>query len=269
MVGGYIAIAISSEWAIWVDEYHETSGKYGLPDGLGSFANVAGGRVMRGANGTAFLVGGTRVGEPTAYTLSFAATSDSSVSMLNTPRAGAATLFEDGVGLVVAGGSPTGTGVERIASGGIAFTSLNYPADPVTGATLVREDASHVLRVGGKNADESPAETVRLDVTCSTDNCAAEPVPELALAINAAQSYWDPESNDTIIVGEDDTGLTVMYRYSAASGVGALTPIAVPTDQARLHASAIELPNRKVVLVGGMDPSKPTSSRSILSVVSF
>jgi hypothetical protein len=270
LVGGYVAVAISDEWAFWVDEYHETSNDYDLPEGLGSFANVAGGRVMRGASGTAFLLGGARVGEPTNFNLSFANTGLSTVIMSNTPRAGAASLFETDVGLVLVGGSATGTGVERIASGGTEFTALNYPPDAVTGAALVREDATHVLRVGGKNADGiTPAETVRIDIACALEACAAESLPELSVALNGAQSYWDPESGDSIIVGETDEGLTSVYRYGTASGIGVLTPIEIPTDQARLHASAIELPNRKVALIGGMDPSRPTSSRSIISVVSF
>lgn len=269
IAGGYIAIAISTEWAIWINEAAETNGKYSAPKGLGTFANVAGGRVLYGANGSAVLIGGAREGEPTAYGLSFDSSGDSSVIQLNTPRAGAATILEDGVDLVVVGGSATGPGVERVLNGTATFNPVNYPPDPVTGAALVREDATHVLRIGGKNADGTPADSVRIDVTCADTECALVPMPELALSINGAQSFFDAVSGDSIIVGEDETGLTVMYRYSAASGVGAITPIAIPEAQARLHATAVQLPNRKVVLVGGANVSKPTSSRSILSAVSF
>jgi hypothetical protein len=269
LVGSYVAIAISSDWAFWVDESREVTGKYEAPKGLTSFADVAGGRVMPGANGSAVLIGGAREGEPTAFGLSFDKSGLSSVIQLDTPRAGAATIFEDGVELIVVGGSDTGPGVERMLDGTSTFNPVNYPPDPVTGAALVREDATHVLRIGGKNADGTPADSVRIDVTCADAECTVVPVPELSLAINGAQSFFDAVSGDSIIVGEDDAGLTMMYRYSAASGAAAITPIEIPEAQARLHATAVQLPNRKVVLVGGAKVSQPTSSRSILSVVSF
>ncbi len=267
MSGGFVAIAISSEWAIWVDEYAEDSGTYKLPTGLDSFGDVAGGRSMAGADATAVLVGGARVGTPTAYNLVFNSHGQSTVSMLTTPRAGAATLFEVNVGLVVVGGSAEGQGLERIPPGKDAFVAGNYPADPVTGAALVREDEKHVLRVGGKNADGSPAETQRLDVTCDLELCTPEPLTDQAVAVTNARSFWDSESGDSIIVGEDEAGLATVYRYSALSKV--FLPIEVPANQQRYHATAIELPNRKVALIGGMDPAKPTSSRSMISVVSF
>jgi hypothetical protein len=267
MVGGYFAIAIADEWAILVDEYNEESWDYEDIPELGSFGNIAGGRVMAGASGTAFLVGAARTGSPTAYTVLFDNLAYPYVKLLSTPRAGAATVFEASVGLVVAGGSSAGSGVERILPGGTAFVAVNYPADPVTGAALVVLDETHVLRVGGKNADATPADTVSIDVACGADTCAAEPLVGQSVPIVAAQSFFDSESGDSLIVGEDDSGLTIIYRYTKATGT--FSPIEIPDNQQRVHATPIELPARQVALIGGTNPTDPTSSRSTISVVSF
>lgn len=268
IVGGHIAVAMGDDWALWVNARSETADEFELPVGLASFADVAGGRVLPGGNQSAVLVGAAHRGEPSAQTLSFDATGNFLVMPLTTARAGAATVFEQDVGLVVVGGSESGPGVERLAPGGKAYVALNYPADPVVGAALVVEDPTHVLRVGGQHPDASAAETVRIDVTCDLDACVAEPLPaELAVPVLAAQSFYDTETGDSLIVGEDPSGLTIVYRYAAVDG--SFTEIAMPTNQARIHASAIKLPNRQVAIVGGTTPGSLTSSRSVISVVSF
>jgi hypothetical protein len=266
MVGGYYAITIGDDWAMLVDEYNGTAVDYSVPTALESFANIAGGRVLPGADYSAVVIGGARSGEPTAYAVGFDKTAHASILMLSTARAGAATLFEPAVGLVVVGGSSDGNGVERLEPNATAFATLNYPADAVTGAALVREDATHVLRVGGKNADGTPADTVRIDLAC-LDQCATEVLADHAVAVNAAQSFYDPESDDSIIVGEDETGQAIVYRYYSANG--AFSPIAVPENQGRVHATPIELPMRQVALIGGTKPGNPNSSRSVIAVVSF
>lgn len=267
IVGGFYALAITDTWALLIDEYYGTKEEVPLPTGLSGFSDVAGGTVFAGASASALLVGATRPSPMSAQTLLVDSSIGMSVLTQSVPRAGAAALFEADVGLVVVGGSATGVGVERVAPGGAAFTVLNYPADPVTGAALVRHDATRVLRIGGKNPDNTPAASVMLDVTCATPTCEAVPVPSLNLDIGGGQSFYDNETGDSILVGEDALGAAIVYRYSPASS--SLTPITVPAGQQRIHATPIELPNRTVAMIGGTLPDNPTSSRSIISVVSF
>lgn len=268
IVGGFYAVGIADTWAMQIDEYSGSKKEIDVPAGLNDFSDVAGGTVFQGATASAVLVGATRASRPTPYALAFDKNVSPSVLTLSVPRAGAAALFEADVGLVVVGGSATGVGVERVAPGAQAFVALNYPADPVTGATLLRHDATHVLRVGGANPDGTPATTLLIDTTCSQPACEATPLSALNVSITAGRSFFDAESGDSILVGEDPaTGTAVVYRYSPA--IPSFTLIPVAEAQQRVHAAAIALPHRTVALVGGTLPSAPESSRSILSVVSF
>jgi hypothetical protein len=267
VVGGYFAIAIGKEWALLADEYNGYAVDYPLPSNLGSFADIAGGRVLAGADFSAVIVGGARADTPTANVVGFDKQANASVMMLSAARAGAATLFEPEVGLLVVGGSSDGAGVERVEPGGDAFVALDYPPDPVTGAALVVDDATHVLRVGGNNLDGSPADSVRIDVTCSAGPCETELLTDQAIPISAAQSFYDPESRDSLIVGQDARGQALIYRYSATAK--SFVSVEVPDNQQRIRATAIELSTRYVALVGGTMAGNLTSSRSTISVVSF
>lgn len=267
IVGGFYALAIADTWAVLVDEYYGSKEELKLPTGLSAFSDVAGGTVFSGASASALLVGATRPSPASAHALLIDNSVGVSVLTQSIPRAGAAALFEADVGLVIAGGSATGVGVERVAPSGTAFTPLNYPADPVSGAVLIRHDATKVLRVGGKNPDGTLATSVLIDVTCTLPTCEAVPVPNLNLDIAVGRSFYDNETSESIVVGEDALGAAIVYRYSPASS--SLVPIAVPAAQQRIHATPIELPNRTVALVGGTLPDNPTSSRSVISVVSF
>ncbi|HEY5960300.1 MAG TPA: hypothetical protein VIV60_27290, partial [Polyangiaceae bacterium] len=160
MVGGTIAFAIGNDATNWVDERAEIKGLLPLPDGLETFANVAGGRAFPGANYTSVVVGATRKGAPTSYTMAFTIEDKAVVPVitrLSTARAEAAALFEINLGLVVAAGSTEGSGIERLAPNASEFEALHYPADPVVGAALIVDDFTHVIRAGGVNPDGSVA----------------------------------------------------------------------------------------------------------------
>lgn len=268
LVGGFYAIAIADGWASEIDTILGTQAAFTAPNTLSSFAEVSGGTVLPGANSGAVLVGATRLTSPTSAVLSVDQNLSPTVLRLSTARAGAAALFETSAGLVVAAGSSAGPGVERIGPGESAFAALNYPPDPVVGATLVMQDAAHVLRIGGRNPDGTAALTVQLDISCAQPQCTVIPVPTLNLDLVTARSFYDDVTADSIIVGEAATGETLLYRYVAASQT--LSAITIPETQRRLHATAIELPVRQLALVGGMVPgSTEESSRSVISLVSF
>jgi hypothetical protein len=274
MVGGTIAFVVGNTQMLWADEYAELVGTFPLPEGLDSYSSLAGGRALPGANYTSVVVGATRKGTPTSYAMAFSISSASevvgTVSRLASARAEAAALFEVGFGLVVAGGSAEGVGVERMLPGETEFRPVNYPADPVTGAALVVKDATHLqlLRVGGLNPDGSPAATVSIDVSCALDLCTPEPLVDTPpLGIVNAQAFLDAESGESIIAGENADGLTELYRYAPQSNQ--FTAISIPTNQERVHATAVRLPGRKVALVGGVAPDGTAADRMFLSVVSY
>ncbi|HMA96332.1 MAG TPA: hypothetical protein VKP30_26780, partial [Polyangiaceae bacterium] len=179
IVGGFYAIAIADGWASLIDTVLGTQDAFAAPATLSSFADVAGGTVLPAANSGAVLIGGTRLTSPTASVLSVDQNLSPTVISLSTPRAGAAALFEAGPGLVIAGGSSTGPGVERLGPGESTFTALAYPPDPVVGAALVMTDATHLLRVGGRNPDGTAAATAQLDLSCAPGLCALVPMPNL------------------------------------------------------------------------------------------
>jgi hypothetical protein len=268
VIGGYLTLSIADEWALSVDTYYARASEYAPPSGISSWSEIAGGRTLPGGNDSMILVGPTRLKDPTDAIISFGVDSDGAITMdpfsLATKRAGAAMLFEEGFGLVVAGGSGEGAGVERIESNGDQFVEVPYPADSTVGATLVIEDETHVLRVGGLTTDGQPAPTVRIDVACTKD-CAYEPVTELDLALRNAQSFYDPTTTHTLVVGENEDGLTEVYRY----GTSGFTPIVFPKSQKRIRALPLELPNQQLAIVGGTDPEDDTASRQDVSVIAF
>jgi hypothetical protein len=231
------------------------------PDELESWGNVAGGRVLPGENETALLVGPTRLEDATDCLVEFEDAAQTTVYRLNTPRAGASVLSEPDWGVVVAGGSAQGAGVEVLRPRRDKFVSLDYPSDPVVGAALAVQDEHRLLRMGGLTSTGEPAPTVRIDLECDK-NCELEARPELVVAARRAQGYYDADTGVTIVVGEDADGLTVAYRFDGQS----LSTIDFPKAYQRKHATALELPNQQLLLLGGLDPDTSDAVASLLSV---
>jgi hypothetical protein len=268
VMGGVYVLVIGSDWALFIDTVQSLGVEFKLPTELTAWSDITGGRVLPGGDSSALFVGGTRPTNPTKAILGFSKVGNYSYLSTNTARAGAALLYEQDFGIVLVGGSSDGAGVERMAFGssGLAdsFSDVPYPADPVVGAALVMEDKTHLLRVGGKNTDGSKAPTVRIDMGC-TQNCAYEPVPALDVELYNAQSYYDVVTGETLVAGENTTGLTEVYRYVSSGFVA----IDFPDAQKRINALALELPNHQLAVIGGTDPQDSTASRTALSVVAF
>lgn len=261
--GGVYAVALSSHWAFAMDTSKFLGVDFPAPDDLESWGNVAGGRVLPGENQTALLAGAARFEAPTDYWVLFEDAAQTTVFRSNTPRAGASVLFEPAFGIVVAGGSAEGPGVEVRAPNEEKFTSLDYPSDSVVGAALAVEDDEHILRMGGATSEGEPAPTVRIDLECQAD-CELEAVPELDVAAHRAHGYYDADTGVTLIVGEDSDGVMVAYRFDGE----ALSTIAFPEAQKRKRATTVELPNQQLMFVGGLD-IEDEDPMTTLSVVSF
>ncbi len=242
-VVGSVALGVGDDWAVWFDLDAGTTGSAPLPDGLSSYADITGGQTIAAPDGSAYIVGATRSDPPTASVLRIDADKTLTGLSLVTPRAGATAAWVQGRGLVVAGGSVQGAGVELAASDATAFQSVGYPADPTTGAGLAALDGSTVLRVGGRDAQGNPAKTVSLTLGCSgacTPQTRGAPVP-----LDHARAFHF-DSGDVLVVGDDDSGKTGAIRITG----GAASPIAL--REPRSHATALLAPTGQIAVVGGL-----------------
>ncbi len=157
LVRGSALILIDDDGATAVDLTAGTSSDLTAPEGL-DFAEVSGGAAIDGPDGISFVVGATRE-ETEAHpkTTAVLVVDDSgsfTVARLATARAGATALYVDGVGLVIAGGAESGSGVETISADGATVSDVPYPADPTTGAAGVVTAAQKIALLGGRSGAE-------------------------------------------------------------------------------------------------------------------
>lgn len=242
-VVGSVALGVGDDWAVWFDLDVGGTGAAPLPDGLSSYADIAGGQTVAAPDGSAYIVGATRSNPPSKSVLRINADKTLTALTLVTPRAGASAAWVDGRGLVVAGGSAHGAGVELAASGATAFEALGYAADPTTGAGLAVLDGSTVLRVGGRDAQGDHAATVSLALGCNSSckpQARGTPVP-----LDHARAFHF-DSGDVLVVGDDDSGKTGAVRLTGT----AQSP--VPLREPRSHATALLAPTGQVAVVGGL-----------------
>jgi hypothetical protein len=162
------------------------------------------------------------------------------VLRLVTPRAGASAAWLPERGLLVAGGTATGSGAELLVSGADAFAPLALPAEDTRGAGLVGIDAQTVLRAGG-TLDGAPAETVALTLDCGdcVPELRGEPIP-----LTQARAFLLAE-DDYLVIGTDAEGATVATRLRA----GEASP--APLREPRRRAVALRGPTGQVVVAGG------------------
>ena len=201
-------LVIDAAGATWVDLVGSNTYDPPLPTGLASFGDVAGGTPV---------VGGTRAGEPTRGVLQVASDGTLTALELVQARAGAAAAWIEGVGLVVAGGSAEGPGVEVLATAGTAFAARNFPPDPVIGAAAVTDGGAGFHLVGGALGG-LPAPTRYVNPSCGNP-CAAQEIAGAAIpaALAGSQAYL-LEGTRLIVVGNDLDGdrLTRTYLVDVA-----------------------------------------------------
>jgi hypothetical protein len=144
-IAGAKALAIDHAGnATLTDLEAETSSTPSAPPGM-AFADVAGGQVVMGEDGSAFVVGATRGSAPTDAVLRLATDGTLAVRRLTKARTGAAATWATGRGLVVAYGSEASP-LEVLAPSATNAAALAFPthAGPSVLAPL---DASHLVRV--------------------------------------------------------------------------------------------------------------------------
>lgn len=249
---GSALLLVGDGGATWVDFSSGESADAAPPPGLASFAEVAGGRAVEAGDGRSFVVGATRAaGAPTAGVLVVEADGTLKGIQLAEARGGAAAAWVDGLGLVVAGGSATGPGVEVLGDGATAFTERPFSSDPVEGAAAVAVGLGEVVLVGGTLAG-APAPTRRLDPGCAVA-CAAIEIEGAALpaALTGVAAYALPGSR-LIAVG-DEIAAGGMTR-SFVVDLGGATAAELPLREPRAGATPTPAPNGTLALLGGVHP---------------
>ena len=206
-------LLIDDTGATWYDLANaESTETIAAPTG-GTFADVAGGATVQAPDGSSYVVGATRSSAPTATILKIGTDAVLSFISLLTPRKGATAVWATGRGLVVAGGSSSGGGVEVLPAGATVTTLLAYPADPVAGAGAAALDASHVLLAGGLDATGQPADTRLLDLACTTCSAVIWDAAKLPVPITTAQAF-ELGTDSALLAGDDATGLSHAFRVT-------------------------------------------------------
>ncbi|MGK3983260.1 hypothetical protein WME99_09485 [Sorangium sp. So ce136] len=259
VVRGDLLLTLDGEGAAWTDVASGQSAEAPLPAGLGSFAEVAGGRTVEAADGRSFVVGAARAGqpaeapgEPSDAVLVVGADRALSVARLRHARAGAAAVWVEGVGLVVAGGSAEGAdaaGLEVLADGATAFQPRPFPPDAVQGAGAAVSGPGEIVLIGGVQGG-APAPTRRLGPGCA-GACAAAEVAGAALpAAVAGVAAFALPGGRVLAVGSEagEDGLTRTFVVDLAAAQVEELPLREP----RRGATVVPAPNGTLALLGGV-----------------
>jgi hypothetical protein len=246
---GTAAIAIDEQGASVIDLSTGVVSEL-LPPPGGTFAEIAGGQTVTLADGSAFVIGGTRSsGGPSQRVLSVTKNGGVAFATLATPREGACATWVDGRGLVVAGGSATGPGIEVLAPGSVQGAGLAYPAEAVKSCGASTIDASHVLVAGGTGSaiDVAGAAPARVfDLACAA-TCTPATWPGTLPLVRAESLMLTQDA--ALVAGDDATGASRVFRVSSQG----TTEIALKVP--RRNARLIGLPIKgTAAIVGGAAP---------------
>jgi hypothetical protein len=224
-----------------------------------TFADVAGGQTIVANDGTTYVVGATRtVGTPTAAVLeinpsdtsnSNYVTGNLSWLSLSAPRFGAAAVWVDGKGIVVAGGSPTAPGVEILSPSSAATTgsALSYPIDPTVGAgAATTDDANTVVLAGGLTPTGADPGTRAINLSCPP-NCTTTPWASLPIPLGSSGTFAVGDPAHVLVVGNElASGLTHVFLTGSDGSASE-----IPTKVAHTNARAVITPVGSVLIVGG------------------
>lgn len=243
---GRALILIDDEQLIWLDFDSGEGPRLEAPEGLGAYANVAGGVAVESPDAT-FIVGATRVGEPSDRVLIIYADGTLASARLNTARSEAAASWVEGVGLVVAGGSVDGAGVEVIEDGATEADDLPFEPDPVQGAVAaLGPGGEQVLLVCGTLAGQPTAARI-LDLDCGV-TCAPAPLTADMGSLSGCTAF---KSGDRVLVtGHNEAG--VLESYAIDPIADTVTPLAL--REQRTGARVVAAPNGTLALIGGAHP---------------
>ncbi|XXT24556.1 hypothetical protein WME94_23780 [Sorangium sp. So ce429] len=258
VVRGDLLLALDDDGATWTDLVAGQSAEAPLPAGLGSFAEVAGGRTIEATDGRSFVVGATRGGEPAGApgqpsdaVLVIGADRAFSVARLRHARAGAAAVWVEGLGLVVAGGSAEGAGLEVLGDGATAFLPRQFPPDASRGAGAAVIGPGEIALIGGVQGGAA-APTRRLAPGCAA-SCATAEVEGAALpAAFVDVAAFALAGGRIVAVGSEagEGGLTRSFVVDVAVGQAEELPLREP----RRGATTVPAPNGTLALLGGVHP---------------
>lgn len=235
------------------------------PTGLASYSLVAGGQSIDSSDGRTFVVGGTRQsGAPTKSVLVAAADGTLTSLELIEARSGAAAVWVEGVGLVVAGGSATGAGVEVLGPAATAFRAQgDFPPDPTAGAGAVIDGANGVTLIGGTLVGGAPAPIRRIDATC-VNACLATVITgsDPSVGLTAVRAYT-LGGERFIVVGDtiDEAPETKTFVLQLGKSATEL-----PLREPRRGAAVVPAPNGTLAILGGTRvlDAKPALSVELL-----
>jgi len=236
-----------------------TNAALDLPAGVTAWSDVTGGAVLSDGSGRAFVVGATRSSGATDVVLDIEVDSNGDVVLTNFPlnakRAGAAAAYIAGVGLVVAGGSATGGGVEVLSPTGAGFVLQGgYLPINVTGAGVVTDGATNgVWLLGGVDAMGNPAPTLHLPLSSCGAGCMPD-TPNTALqlpnALVGVSAYMLTNGSLLAVGNEPGGGFTRSFIVDV--GVGVQMPVTEALlKEPRKGAAVIPAPNATLALLGG------------------
>jgi len=259
---GTTLLCIDDGGATWIDLYDDRQANETAPAGL-TFAEVAGGATFELADGSSYVVGGTRLsGDPTSKVLRIDKNGITKSITLAAPRLGAAAGVVGG-NLVVWGGSAEGSGAEVLNKTEDGFTPLPFAPDATRGLGLATFDGTTALLAGGKDPMTGSAAPLRtFDVTCSTDCATAE----LAMAPLALQRtrVFPLAAGSLLITGDSDDGEFHAWNLVTSSGMPEITER--PLRERRKAATALLLPNGQPGVLGGENPE---TAAPVLSIETF
>lgn len=247
------ALIIAGERAQWVEFDTGAFIDVQPPEGLGSFADVSGGRTVVGPD-AAYLVGATREGEATDRVLVVEADRSLRTARLVRARAGAAAVWVDGEGLVIAGGSAETPGVEVLSYDAeeVILTADPRPfaADEVRGATAVPvNDGGAVWLMCGAAADGTAAAVRQLDLVGCIDSCISTEVSTEPSDLQACNAFATP--GGVLLTGETTAGES--FGETVAFGITADGQMvqSLPFRERRWGATTVAAPNGTLAVLGG------------------
>jgi hypothetical protein len=218
-----------------------------VPEGLGSFESVAGGRTVLGPDAS-YLVGATRTDAPSDRLLVVAGRTLIAVPLL-VPRQGAAATWVNDVGLVIAGGSTDteAPGVEVLPPGATVTVPRGYEADPTIGSGAAPGLVGEQLLLFCGDVAGAPAPTRSLDLRCSAGCMPVDVGIDLGATLSGCEVFRT-DAGGLLVVGAD-AGSGATRAFSVTESPPAATEIVL--REPRLGASLVAAPNGTLVILGG------------------
>jgi hypothetical protein len=236
----------------------QCTGDYGVnvhpQDGGFVFSDFAGGRTVMDGTGpysTAYVVGPSRTSGMSGVVFKITPDSEASTAIdavistiALTPRKGAATAWAPGYGLFIYGGASAAPGdVGEIVntSGGVQEipVSGDASADTREGLAAIAFDAKKMLVAGD---GQTP---ILVDLSCP--DC---PPQQWGAATNvplSSPSLFSIGNGAFVLVGDDSTGATRVFRLSDSDAAPPEKPLKIPRQGAR----AIQFETGQIVFIGG------------------